>query len=70
VGGLLISQLLTLYTTPVIYLFMERVRLRFARKSDETHDRKDGDVPDVGDEPLTQPGVPIAMEPLARPGRP
>jgi multidrug efflux pump len=33
VGGLLLSQILTLYTTPVIYLYMERIARRFGRKS-------------------------------------
>ena len=31
-GGLILSQMLTLYTTPVIYLFLDRLRLRFQRR--------------------------------------
>ncbi len=32
VGGLIVSQLITLYTTPVVYLFLDRVRLKFQKK--------------------------------------
>jgi multidrug efflux pump len=31
VGGLIVSQMLTLFTTPVIYLSLDRLRLRFSR---------------------------------------
>ena len=31
VGGLAISQILTLYTTPIVYLYLDRFRLWFAR---------------------------------------
>jgi len=33
VGGLLVSQLLTLFTTPVIYLWFDRLAVRFAGRS-------------------------------------
>ncbi|SEI38970.1 efflux RND transporter permease subunit [Paraburkholderia diazotrophica] len=34
VGGLIVSQMLTLYTTPVVYLYMDRLRVRWeARKN-------------------------------------
>jgi HAE1 family hydrophobic/amphiphilic exporter-1 len=32
VGGLVLSQLLTLYITPVIYLYLEKLTMSFSRK--------------------------------------
>ena len=33
IGGLVVSQVLTLYTTPVIYLMLEKVKARFSRRA-------------------------------------
>jgi len=33
VGGLLFSQMLTLYTTPVVYLYLDRLRVRVRGRS-------------------------------------
>jgi multidrug efflux pump len=39
VGGLLVSQLLTLYTTPVIYIFFDRIAKSFSRVRNGAQDR-------------------------------
>jgi multidrug efflux pump len=46
VGGLLLSQVLTLYTTPVIYIFFDNLAQRFGRKSNK---------PDTGGAELAGP---------------
>ncbi|MER2519999.1 MAG: efflux RND transporter permease subunit [Bdellovibrionales bacterium] len=32
VGGLIVSQALTLFTTPIVYLYLDRLRMRFLRR--------------------------------------
>ncbi len=32
IGGLIVSQMLTLFTTPVVYLYMDRLQLRIAKR--------------------------------------
>jgi len=32
VGGLIVSQMLTLYTTPVVYLYLDRLRLWYEHR--------------------------------------
>jgi len=42
VGGLVLSQMLTLFTTPVIYLYLDRLVVRWARKHPEDAQRTHG----------------------------
>jgi multidrug efflux pump len=37
VGGLIFSQILTIFTTPVIYLYFDRLAARYGRKPTLTH---------------------------------
>jgi multidrug efflux pump len=48
VGGLVVSQVLTLYTTPVVYLYLEKIRVSVNRRRGHT----------VADEAV--PGEPVS----------
>ena len=45
IGGLIMSQLLTLYTTPVVYLMLDRLRLRMLGKERDTFHPGDASAP-------------------------
>jgi HAE1 family hydrophobic/amphiphilic exporter-1 len=57
VGGLLVSQLLTLYITPVYYVYIENARLRFMR-------RRSAATPELAAS-ASQPMPPLAEAPRA-----
>ena len=50
VGGLMVSQVLTLYTTPVIYIFFDNLSQRFSKHKPETStgERAPDNAPDAG----------------------
>jgi HAE1 family hydrophobic/amphiphilic exporter-1 len=51
VGGLIVSQLLTLFITPVIYLYLERARQMFRPRAAIAVD-----APSLHEPHVTQPG--------------
>ena len=66
IGGLLVSQMLTLYTTPVIYLTMERLRARIAGEPSDVdlprYPARNGAADGAGDALMPEPAHAAAKE--------
>jgi len=56
VGGLMLSQVLTLYTTPVIYIFFDNLAQRFSKKKPH-HTRTGNEPQQAGPDPHTSGAV-------------
>ena len=57
-GGLIVSQMLTLFTTPVVYVYMDRLRLYFLRRRQEPGSPQR--TPDLRPSPTSFPSRPLA----------
>ena len=65
VGGLLVSQALTLFTTPVIYLYLDRVSHWLSGGSRKAKPAKVRPQPP----PAAEPELPLGIEPSKKPER-
>ncbi len=54
VGGMIVSQMLTLFTTPIVYLYMDRLRARWSRRKEARLRLRGG--ADVHPSPLPRTG--------------
>jgi multidrug efflux pump len=55
VGGLMVSQMLTLFTTPVVYVYMDRMRRRWASRRDSREHRLSPEKARNGDLVIARP---------------
>jgi multidrug efflux pump subunit AcrB len=63
IGGLLVSQIMTIYTTPAIYLWLDRLRGRRSRRrigAGDTPGATSAPEPSIGGAPAAAAGAPLA----------